>query len=231
MCMQLQRESGGIELQSAGLPLPETPLRWLAPLNRPLLYIPPTPDDHQSFASDTVMQDAAPCNESQGSQMAPAQIELNQQDVGQPQLAAGQQQHGTHHQTSLQPQAAGAIADAAAAPIQTDTAPQLQPAALHQDNRQSQLTGHQQSFATSQPQVILAPEGLQDAVSVIVAKCDQQLLSRQEEVLVSLVEQRVAEEVRQVQGAQDMDHPADELVQRVRVLLCMLFSLLVPKLG
>ena len=212
-----------MELQSSGLPLPDRPLRWLAPLNRPLLRTTPTPDTHQSHATDTVMQDAAPLNKPQGLQTVPVQSELNQ---------------GDDHQISLQPQAAEAVAgnavDGAAAPMQTDAAPQSQSAAPQQastNNKQTQLADHQQAFAPSELQMIAVPQELQDFVSSTVARCDRQLLGRQEEVLVSLVQQRVGEEVRQVQGAQDMDHPADDLVQRVRVPLCGLFSLLVSNVG
>ena len=54
----IQGPDGAIELQSAGLPLPDQPLRWLAPLNRPLLKVDPTPgSSRHSPATDTDMKD------------------------------------------------------------------------------------------------------------------------------------------------------------------------------
>ena len=76
--------------------------------------------------------------------------------------------------------------------------------------------------------MIPVPEGMQQLVNASVARCDQQLLSRQEEVLVRLVQQRVAEEVRAVQGAEDLDHPADDLVQKVGKPVHMCVMLLTP---
>ena len=101
------------------------------------------------------------------------------------------------------------------------TSPALQTGSnnSHQDQPASQQQTPAQ--AVSALQMISVPEGLQEAVSASVARCDQRLLGRQEQVLVRLLQHRVAEEVRLVQGTQDMDHPADDLVQRVSMLLLL----------
>lgn len=66
-----------------------------------------------------------------------------------------------------------------------------------------------------QPQTIPIPADLQNFVLESVKQCDRQLQGRQEEVMVKQVVQRVEQEVRQVQGPQDMDDGAVELVHKV----------------
>ena len=92
------------------------------------------------------------------------------------------------------------------------------------NSQEAEPAGQQQALSQSPLQMISVPEELKEFVSASVARCDRQLLGRQEQVLVSVVQQRVAEEVRSVQGAEDLDHPADHLVQKVRlpVLTCLL---------
>ena len=99
------------------------------------------------------------------------------------------------------------------------TSPALQTGSNNSHGVQPAGQQHIPAQASPPLQMISVPEGLQELVSASVARCDRQLLGRQEQVLVKLVQQRVAEEVRLVQGAQDMDHPAGDLVQRVSMLL------------
>ena len=221
-----QEPNGSIELQSAGLPLPDLPLRWLASLNRPLLRHDPKPGTQFSPAADTIMQDAALSDVASVPQdfaVPPVQTDTRQQHAQQAQSMSSQQQdqqQQPHHQSAI---AAGTVwqqmpEDAAgAAPMQVvDTQPTQSPALLLTPTTSSKPEGVA-ALAEVVPQVqsIQMPEGLQGTVSARVARCDRQLLGRQEQVMVSLIQQRVAEEVRQVQGAQDMDHPADQLVQKV----------------
>lgn len=257
----LQGVDGTIELQSAGLPLPDHQLRWLNPLARPLLRVDPTGESRLlRFAADTVMQDTpspVPSDPAQAPPLAqgvpqPIKQEVtSQQGQQQPQMPNDPQ--ASVSQTSMQgkPQIdVSSDAPSGPSPMQLDspqhaqhaqtTTPALQSSS--NNNHGTQSAGQQQTLAQAVPplaqavpplaqalpplaqavtplQMISFPEGLQELVSASVARCDRQLLGRQEQVVVRLVQQRVAEEVRLVQGAQDMDHPADDLVQRVRVLL------------
>ncbi|KAL0038855.1 hypothetical protein WJX79_010799 [Trebouxia sp. C0005] len=70
----IQAPDGTVQLQSAGLPLPDQALRWLTPLPRPL-HTPslatnphlqaPSSDSPHAEGTDTVMQDAQPPDEQQ----------------------------------------------------------------------------------------------------------------------------------------------------------------------
>ena len=242
---RLQGVDGTIELQSAGLPLPDHPLRWLNPLARPLLQADPTGGSRLlSLAADAVMQDtpspvlAHPTQALPLAQEVPQPIKQevpsqpikqgvpSQQGPQQPQTSNGQQANAS--QTNMQEQAQRAASGgvpSGPSPMQVDspqhaqtTSPSLQNGS--NDSQGAQPTSQQQPLAQAVPplQMISVPEGLQELVNASVARCDRQLLGRQEQVLVRLVQQRVAEEVRLVQGAQDMDHPADDLVQRVSML-------------
>ena len=241
----LQGVDGTIELQSAGLPLPNHPLRWLHPLARPLLGVDPTGDSRLlSLAADAVMQDTPSPVPSDPAQAPPLAQEISQpvkqevpsqQGLQQPQTSNGQQANVS--QISMQEQAQTAVsidAPSGPSPMQLDSPQHAQPTspALQTGSNVShgaQPASQQQTPAQVVPpltlQMISLPEGLQELVSASVARCDRQLLGRQEHGLVRLLQQRVAEEVRLVQGAQDMDHPADDLVQRVSmlVLLCAVF--------
>ena len=236
--MSLQGVDGTIELQSAGLPLPDHPLKWLTPLARPPLSVDPTGDAHLSLVADTVMQDTPSPMLSDPMQAPPQQPaprvshpikqeDPSQQAAQQPQTPAGQQASSP---TNLHEQAqSGAAGDgpSGASPMQIDapqhaqSIPALQNGSHNSDDPQDGT--QQQALPQSPPplQMISVPEGMQQLVSASVARCDQQLLGRQEEVLVRLVQQRVGEEVRAVQGAEDLDHPADDLVQKVGTPLLM----------
>lgn len=238
----LQGADGTIELQSAGLPLPDHPLRWLTPLARPSLPVDPTGDAHLSLAADTVMQDTPSPVLSDPMQAPPQQPapqvshtikqeDPSQQGAQQPEFPPSQQASSP---TNLQEQAQSGAAGSGPSgvlPMQIDapqhalTGPALQSGS---DNRQElQAASQQQTLPQTLPplQMITVPEGMQQLVSASVTRCDQQLLSRQEEVLVRLVQQRVGEEVRAVQGVEDVDHPADDLVQKVSgpLQMCIMF--------
>lgn len=234
----MQGAEGTIELQSAGLPLPDHPLRWLNPLPRPPLPVDPTGDARLSLAADTVMQDTPSPALSDPMQALPPQpapqvshrikLEDPSQQVQQPHNPIAQQASSpTHLQEQAQSGAAGE-SPSGASPMQIDTPQHAQTGPALQsgshNSQEPQVATQQETLpeAPSPLQMIAVPEGMQQLVSASVAMCDQQLLARQEEVLVRLVQQRVAEEVRSVQGAEDLDHPADDLVQKVRTPLHMI---------
>lgn len=224
-----QAPDGTVQLQSAGLQLPDQALRWLTPLPRPL-HTPnlavnphqqaPSNDPPHAEGTDTVVQDAQPPDEHQmQQQVLPQQQQLPQAST--PQQAASTDPRGNQHAT----QAAAANAMHAG------------PSSMELDNPQhapSQMASHPQQTVNSissgselqdwlqlpaqpvlQPQMISVPADLQDFVLESVMRCDRQLQGRQEEVMVKQVVQRVEQEVRQIQGPQDMDDGAVELVQKV----------------
>lgn len=230
----LQGPDGAIKLQSAGLPLPDQPLRWLAPLNRPLLYLDPPAGSRHSPAADTVGQATPalllsdpthPQTLTQLDTPSPMQVDLNQPALQQHETPESRQAVSdgqlASHQASLQGQTHSAAAGevpSEPAPMQVDNPLQApHPPALHPASNSHDVQPAAQQHASPQAplQMVPVPAGLHDIITANVARCDRQLLGRQEQVLASLLQQRVAEEVRLVQGAEDMDHPADDLVQKV----------------
>ncbi|KAL3138519.1 hypothetical protein ABBQ32_006303 [Trebouxia sp. C0010 RCD-2024] len=230
----IQGPDGAIKLQSAGLPLPDQPLRWLAPLNRPLLYLDPPAGSRHSPAADTVGQATPalllsdpthPQTLTQLDTPSPMQVDLNQPALQQHETPESRQAVSdgqlASHQASLQGQTHSAAAGevpSEPAPMQVDNPLQApHPPALHPASNSHDVQPAAQQHASPQAplQMVPVPAGLHDIITANVARCDRQLLGRQEQVLASLLQQRVAEEVRLVQGAEDMDHPADDLVQKV----------------
>ncbi len=225
----LQAPDGTVQLQSAGLPLPDQALRWLTPLPRPL-HTPnlainphqqaPSNDSPHAEGTDTDMQDAQPPDEQQmQQQVLPQQHQLPQAST--PQQAASTDPMGNQHATQA---AAANATHAGPSSMEVDNPQhaQSQTASHPQQNVNSISTGSElqdwlqlPAQPVLQPQMILVPADLQDFVLESVKKCDRQLQGRQEEVMVKQVLQRVEQEVRQVQGPQDMDDGAVELVQKV----------------
>jgi len=218
-----------VQLQSAGLPLPDQALRWLTPLPRPLHTPNLATNPHQQApsngsphaeGSDTVMQDAQPPDEQQmQQQVLPQQQQLPQAST--PQQAASTDPMGNQHATQA---AAANAAHAGPSSMEVDNPQHAQSrnASHPQQNVNSMSTGSElqdwlqlPAQPVLPPQTISIPADLQDFVLESVKKCDRQLQGRQEEVMVKQVVQRVEQEVRQVQGPQDMDDGAVELVQKV----------------
>jgi len=218
-----------VQLQSAGLPLPDQALRWLTPLPRPL-HTPnlainphqqaPSRDPPLAHGTDTVMQDAQPSDEQQTQQQVlPQQQQLSQVSISQ--QAASTDPIGNQHASQA---AAANATHAVPSSMQVDNPQhaQSQTASHPQQNVNSTSSGSElqdwlqlPAQPKPQPQMISIPADLQDFVLDSVKKCDRQLQGRQEEVMVKQVLQRVEQEVRQVQGPQDMDDGAVELVQKV----------------
>ena len=154
------------------------------------------------------------------------QVDLNQQAPLQHQTPEGQRalsdSQPANHPASLQEQAQSTPADNIPSPMQIDNPQQApHPLPLHpaSTNHDPHPAAQQQALPQAAPlQMIPVPSGLQEVITANVARCDRQLLGRQEQVLVSLLQQRVGEEVRLVQGTEDVDHPADALVQKVSKL-------------
>ncbi len=243
--MLFQAPDGTVQLQSAGLPLPDQALRWLTPLPRPLhtpnLAVkphqqPPSNESPHAEGTDTVMQDAQPPDEQQmQQQVLPQQQQLPPASTSQ--QAASTDPTGNQH-----------AAQAAAA-----NATHAGPSSMEVDNpqhAQSQTASHPQQNVNSissgselqdwlqlpaqpvlQPQMISVPADLQDFVLESIKRCDRQLQGRQEEVMVKLVLQRVEQEVRQVQGPQDMDDGAVELVQKVSLFYTLQYLIAAGRLA
>jgi len=218
-----------VQLQSAGLPLPDQALRWLTPLPRPL-HTPnlatnphqqaPSNDSPHAEGTDTIMQDAQPPDQQQmQQQVLPQQQQLPQAST--PQQTASTDPMGNQH--VMQAAAADAThAGSSSMELDNPQHAQSQTASHPQQNVNSISCGSElqdwlqlPSQPVLQPQMITVPADLQDFVLERVKKCDRQLQGRQEEVMVKLVVQRVEQEVQQVQGPQDMDDGAVELVQKV----------------
>ncbi|DBA71121.1 TPA: hypothetical protein ACH3X2_011531 [Trebouxia sp. C0005] len=225
----IQAPDGTVQLQSAGLPLPDQALRWLTPLPRPL-HTPslatnphlqaPSSDSPHAEGTDTVMQDAQPPDEQQmRQQVLPQQQQLPQASTSQ--QAASTDPTGDQHAT----QAAAADAmHAGPASMKVDNPQHAQrqtPSHLQQNvnslSNGSELQDWLQLPAQPvlQPQMISVSADLQDFVLENVKQCDRLLQGRQEEVMIKQLLQRVKQEVRQVQGPQDMDDGAVELVKKV----------------
>ena len=83
------------------------------------------------------------------------------------------------------------------------------PSTATQQQSQRQQQQHQQQCLPS------LPEGVQERVRQNVAKCDRQLLGRQEALLARRLPQRVEDEVRSKHGAADVDDTAVGFVQQV----------------
>jgi len=166
------------------------------------------------------MQDAQPPDEQQmQQQVLPQQQQLPQAST--PQQAASTDPMGNQHATQA---AAANAAHAGPSSMEVDNPQHAQSrnASHPQQNVNSMSTGSElqdwlqlPAQPVLPPQTISIPADLQDFVLESVKKCDRQLQGRQEEVMVKQVVQRVEQEVRQVQGPQDMDDGAVELVQKV----------------
>ena len=218
-----------MQLQSAGLPLPDQALRWLTPLPRPL-HTPnlainphqqaPSNDFLPAEGTDTVMQDAQPPDGQQmQQQVLPQQQQLPQAST--PQQAASTDPPGSQHATQA---AAADAAHAGPSSMQVNNPQHAQRHTVpHPQQNVNSISGGSELQDWLQlpaqpvlpPQMISVPADLQDFVLGNVKNCDRQLQGRQEEVMVKQVVQRVEQEVRQVQGPQDMDDGAVELVQKV----------------
>ena len=218
-----------MQLQSAGLPLPDQALRWLTPLPRPLHTPNLATNPHQQAPSndflpaegtDTVMQDAQPPDGQQmQQQVLPQQQQLPQANT--PQQAASTDPPGSQH--AAQAAAANAM-HAGPSSMEVDNPQHAQRnTAPHPQQNVNSISGGSElqdwlqlpAQPVLQPQMISVPADLQDFVLESVKNCDRQLQGRQEEVMVKQVVQRVEQELRQVQGPQDMDDGAVELVQKV----------------
>lgn len=231
-----QGPDGTVQLHSLGLPLPDQGLRWLQPLSRPQLY--PTLDPkttaqqqepsqaaESAVTADTDMQDAQAA-EQQPSSYAQAQQQQQQQpkpdqaqhDVPQQIQQQQQQQHAQQQSSNLQGAAQqpmmGAAAAATAAPSHGADPMQID---IPEQQQQQAPQGQRAMLpaASVQQQQIAVPEGLKALVQDSVLRCDRQLLARQEAILVRMVQQRVDEEVRQLQGPQDLDSNARDFVEKV----------------
>lgn len=259
-----QAADGTLQLQSAGLPLSDQPLRWLRPLHRPPLAASLPSNDRSSVdsqeqqhsavrqqlqnAAQQQVPDDAPgqSQEAEATGMQPAQAKPSvshlqgqgtqagtgpaQADVPNLDLQRAQQQIAA---TTAQEGGTGPDAmqiDSKEAAIQ-------HPAALHESNAdtsmqsvqaaQEHLTLHnwlppgatqQQSQRQQQHQqqcLPSLPEDMQERVRQNVAKCDRQLLGRQEALLARWLPQRVEDEVRSKHGAADVDDTAVGFVQQV----------------
>lgn len=230
--MTLQGPDGTVQLQSAGLPLPDQALRWLTPLPRPLHTPDPATQSHQQDppsdsttapSADTVMQDAQPADG------PPTQQQVTQQHQQLQLPHASVQQQTSSEQAGNQIMAQPAAADTSQAgpsPMSVDDHQAAEPQAASQPQQSAKdtpLASDSDSWLQLpvqpqlQPQLISVPADLQDAVHASVVRCDRQLLRRQEDIMVQCLVQRVEEEVRQVQGPQDMDNGAVELAQKVNV--------------
>lgn len=228
-CLSLQGPDGVVQLQSAGLPLPDQALRWLTPLPRPIhtpdpatqpLQQAPPEQSATAPSADTVMQDAQPSDGQQTQQQVQQQHQQRQAIV---QQQSSTEQVGTQ---IMAPSAAPDTSQAVPSPMSVDGHLEAEPQAASQLQQSAkgappasdsdswlQLPGQPKL----QPQMISVPADLQDAAHASVVRCDRQLLGRQEEIMVKCVVQRVEEEVRLVQGPQDMDNEAVELAQKVNV--------------
>lgn len=231
----LQGPDGTVQLQSAGLLLPDEALRWLSPLPRPLMT-PQTATGPQqqalnaalppATAADTVMQDAQTQHAQQPQQQGQDQPgserpqEAFQQDRAQQQAStdALHTQHPTNASTADAAQCGPSLMDIDTPQqmLSTQASPQLQIDSAGTFKAAVPVDQQQPTAALQvQPQMMSCPAELQDIVHDSVVRCDRQLLGRQEAIMVRLVQHNVEEEVRQVQGPQDMDDSRVELVQTV----------------
>ena len=228
----MQGPDGIIQLQSAGVTLPDRALRWLTPLSRPL----PTPSTaatpqeqpstttmYSPDAVDTVMQEAQIDKEHQPLLQQPKVEHSLQQGIVQDSKLqqSGSNQAGTQpsaHATApdaAQPSAPSSMVVDDLPPANPLPAPHSQPDPGASFAGPAPLHQHLLTSPQRQLQTISVSADVQEIVHGSALKCDRQLLAKQEEILVRLVQQRVEAEVREVQGPQDMDDGAVELADKV----------------
>ena len=286
MTPAVQAADGTLQLQSAGMPLPDHALRWLRPLHRlppASSLLPPGADaattpqqpleqqiSHPTSGpalevTDTVMESAEatpgvathqPGGASQADRLVPqaggaspapavaqqpagdaavgsapegdamqfysppaaAQdaallehtAELSMQSIQQPQAshrpAQGQQQQQQEQQLLEEPQLQHG---------QPQLQPQLQQGPPQLQDGQPQLQQGQPQLQHQQQHLPSLSPDLQERVRQNVAKCDRQLLGKQEALMATLLPQRIEEEVRAKHGVADIDDSAVAFVQQV----------------
>lgn len=149
------------------------------------------------------MQVDSPPVAAQAAALVEHAAELSMQSIQQPQAshrpAQDQQQQQQEQQLLEQPQLQHG---------QSQLQPQLQ-------QGQSQLQQEQLPLQHQQQYLPSLPQDLQERVRQNVAKCDRQLLARQEALMAKLLPQRIEEEVRAKHGVADIDDSAVAFVQQV----------------